>query len=57
MAGPDFQKVNETMTTEADAARMTAFAVGAHEVDTVEPDGGELAAAMAYLATVVHSNA
>ena len=56
MAGTDFQKVNETRTADADAAFVTAFAVGAHEVDTVEPDGGELAAAMAYLATVAGSN-
>ena len=56
MAGPDFLEVNETMTAEADAALVTAFAVGAHEVDTVEPDGGELTAAMAYLATVAGSN-
>ena len=52
MAGTDFQNVNETRTAEADAALVTAFGIGAHEVDTVEPDGGELTAAMAYLATV-----
>lgn len=56
MAGPDFQKVNETRTAEADAALMTAFGGSAHELDTVEPDGGDLAAAMAYLATVADSN-
>ena len=56
MARPDFQKVNETRTADADAAVVTAFAIGAHEVDTVEPDGGDLAAAMAYLATVAGSN-
>ena len=56
MAGTDFQKVNETRTADADAAVVTAFAIGAQEVDTVEPDGGELAAAMAYLATVAGSN-
>ena len=48
MAGHDIQNVNETKTTKADAAMVTAIAVGAHEPDTVEPDGGELAAAMVY---------
>ena len=56
MTGPDFQNVNETRSTEADAALMTAFVVGAHEIDTVEPDGGDLAAAVAHLATVADSN-
>jgi hypothetical protein len=56
MAGSDFQNVNETRTTEADVALVTAFVVGAHEVDTIEPDGGELAVAAAFLATVAHAN-
>lgn len=56
MTGTDFQNLNESRTAEADAALVTTFAVGAHDVDTVEPDGGELAAAMAYLAAVVGTN-
>jgi hypothetical protein len=56
MAGPDFQNVNETRSTEAAVALVTAFVVGANEVDTVEPDGGELAVAAAFLATVADAN-
>ena len=56
MVGPDFQKIGETRTAEAAAGLMTAFGIGAHEVDTVEPDGGDQAAAIEYPATVADSN-
>ena len=52
MTGHDMQKANDTKAAEADAALVTTFALGAHQPDSVEPDGGELAAAMVYFSTV-----
>ena len=52
MTGLDIQNVNETEISEANAALVSAFAAGAHEPDTVEPDGGVLTAALVHLAAI-----
>lgn len=52
MAGQDTQDINENDAADSSMALVAAFVAGAHEPDTDQPDGGELAIAMAYLATV-----
>ena len=52
MAGHDTQEINDISAADAGMALVAAFVAGAQELDTDQPDGGELAAAMVYLATV-----
>lgn len=52
MTGHDTQEINETGSAVAGMVLVAAFVAGAQQLDTDQPDGGELAAAMVYLATV-----
>ena len=52
MAGHDTREINDISAADAGMALVAACVAGAQELDTDQPDGGELAAAMVYLATV-----
>ena len=52
MAGQNTQDINDTNAADASMVLVVAFLAGAHEPDTDQPDGGELAAAMVYLASL-----
>ena len=56
MTGHDTQEINETGSAVAGMVLVAAFEAGAQQLDTDQPDGGEVAAAMKYLATVVDPN-